>query len=80
MRKGILTAIAALGVVVGIAAPAEAWTVYANHSWGAQIKCGGGSIRGIKQKSNGKWTDTAYNQNFGSFNAAANAACDGRGG
>lgn len=53
-RKRILAAIAALGVVVSIATPAAAWTLYANHSWGAQIKCGGGSVRGTKQKSNGR--------------------------
>jgi len=67
-------------MLTGIASSASAWTVYANQSWGTQIQCGGGTVRGIKQKLNGKWTDTVYNQNFDSFDAAANAACDGRGG
>jgi len=78
--KKIITAFVTLGVVASFAEPAAAWTIYAEHSWGVQIKCGGGSVRGVKQKANGKWTDTAYNQNFGSFEAAAKAACDGRGG
>ena len=79
MLKTVKTIVFA-AALASMAAPASAWTIYAEHSWGYQIQCGGGSVRGIKQKSNGKWTDTAYNQNFDSFTDAANAACSGRGG
>ncbi|MDJ0627625.1 MAG: hypothetical protein QNJ44_05150 [Rhodobacter sp.] len=68
-------------LVIALAGPAAAWTVEKDYGSWIQIRCGSGTLIGVKQKSNGKWADTAYlGQNFGSMQAAANAACSGRGG
>jgi len=65
---------------LSVASPAFAWSVYKDHGSWVQVKCGSGTLRGVKQKSNGKWADTAdLSQNFSSFNAAASATCSGRG-
>ncbi len=68
-------------ILTSIAGPAMAWSVEKNYGSWIQIRCGSGTLVGIKQKSNGKWANTAYlGENFGSKEAAASAACRGRGG
>lgn len=52
------------------------YSIYAKRSWGYSIKCDNGAVKGIKQKSNGKWKETGYfDQNFASMDEASKYAC-----
>jgi len=80
MKKSISTILASLALITTTHTSAFAWKVERDHGSWVEIRCGGGTIRGVKQRSNGKWTDTCCLQNFGSFRAAADNTCRGRGG
>jgi len=81
MKKFSILALIAISAASLSSVPAHAWTVYEEHGSWVQIKCGSGTLRGVKQKSNGKWADTAdLSQNFPSFSTAADFICRGRGG
>lgn len=72
MKKHILiVTLIALGI-----SSAYGYSIYEKRSWGYSIKCDNGAVKGIKQKSNGKWKQTGYfDQNFDTMEEASRYAC-----